>query len=130
MGNSSHLGVAIVLDMRISAFLSAKSSNYEHADDAVDHSTHQKKTVYRIWFCFQNRVVGSRASASGFKGVGNHRFFISEGDQRVRQLLSRAAKARRRPVDVVVVVVNPDHRRIEQKLGKFLPQGSYRVVKR
>jgi hypothetical protein len=60
--------------------------------------------------------------------MGNHRFFISEGDQRVRQLLSRAAKARRRPVDVVVV--NPDHRRVEQKLGKFLPQGSYRVVKR
>jgi hypothetical protein len=46
----------------------------------------------------------------------------------VRQLLSRAAKARRRPVDVVVV--NPDHRRVEQKLGKFLPQGSYRLVKR
>jgi hypothetical protein len=47
-------------------------------------------------------------------------FSFPEGDQRVRQLLSHAAKARRRPVDVVVV--NPDHRKVEQKLGKFLPK--------
>jgi hypothetical protein len=55
-------------------------------------------------------------------------FSFPDGDQRARELLARAVKGRRETV--AVVIVNPQHQIVEQKLTEFLNKGSYVVTAR